>query len=193
MKKSFYLFRHGQTDMNLARRWQGRLIDAPLNPTGIRQAETLADAVKPLRIQAVFSSPLLRAVQTAKIVVAAIGAPLFIDDGLIEGCFGEAEGKTLQEIHALFPDLSARWENLDADTLDTRFPNGESKREIQTRILRTLTDIAETQPFERIGISCHSAAIRCTMLAFGQKYPQVPHGVPFRLEWDGKNFSGEQK
>ena len=95
MKKSFYLFRHGQTDMNLARRWQGRLIDAPLNPTGIRQAETLADAVKPLRIQAVFSSPLLRAVQTAKIVVAAIGAPLFIDDGLIEGCFGEAEGKTL--------------------------------------------------------------------------------------------------
>lgn len=193
MKKSFYLFRHGQTDMNLARRWQGRLIDAPLNPTGIRQAEALADALIPLRIQAVFTSPLLRAVQTAKIAAAKTGAPVFVDGGLIEGCFGEAEGKTLQEIHALFPELAARWENLDGDTLDTRFPNGESKREIQTRILQAMTRIAETQPYERIGISCHSAAIRCTMLAFGQKYPQVPHGVPFRLEWDGKSFSGEQQ
>ena len=193
MKKSFYLFRHGQTDMNLARRWQGRLIDAPLNPTGIRQAEALADTLLPLRIQAVFSSPLLRAVQTAKIAAAKTGAPVFVDGGLIEGCFGEAEGKTLQEIHALFPELAARWENLDDDTLDTRFPNGESKREIQTRILQAMTRIAEMQPYERIGISCHSAAIRCTMLAFGQKYPQVPHGVPFRLEWDGKSFSGEQQ
>lgn len=193
MSKRFYLFRHGQTDMNLARRWQGRLIDAPLNPTGIRQAEALADALIPLQIQAVFSSPLLRAVQTAKIVVAKTNAPLFVDGDLIEGCFGEAEGKTLQEIHALFPELAARWENLDDDTLDTRFPNGESKREIQTRILQAMTRIAETQPYERIGISCHSAAIRCTMLAFGQKYPQVPHGVPFCLKWDGTAFSGENK
>lgn len=189
MKKLFYLFRHGQTDMNAERRWQGRLINAPLNETGVRQAENLADRLVSAGIQAIFTSPLLRAVQTAKIVSRKINVPVTKCGGLVEGCFGAAEGKTIYEIYALFPDIAPRWESLEACDMDVCFPNGETKRQIQTRWLAALTDIAENHPCNRIGISGHSAAIRCTLLAFGQKYPQVPHGTPFCLEWDGKRFS----
>ena len=65
MKKEFYVFRHGQTDMNLAGRWQGSGIDVPLNETGLQQARQLAEELRYSGIQAVISSPLKRAVQTA--------------------------------------------------------------------------------------------------------------------------------
>ena len=78
MKKDFYLFRHGQTDMNAAGRWQGRGIDLPLNETGREQARELAAALTPAALEVVFSSPLKRAVQTAQIVAEILRIPVQI-------------------------------------------------------------------------------------------------------------------
>lgn len=188
MKKDFYLFRHGQTDMNAAGRWQGQGIDLPLNNIGIKQAQELGEELKNSGVEAIFSSPLKRAVQTAEIVSEALNIPLRIDQGLIEGRFGEAEGKTKQEICALFPETATAWHDLEEDFMDIRFNGGESKREIQQRILQTLTKIALESDFTVIGVSVHSAVIRCFMLLFGLKLYTIPHGRLFHLCFEENNF-----
>ena len=188
MKKDFYIFRHGQTDMNLSGRWQGCGIDMDLNETGRRQAWQLARDLKGRGIQIVFSSPLKRAVQTAEIVSSFLQIPLKIENGLIEGCFGMAEGKTKQEIYTLFPDVAKAWQSLDEDSMDISFQGGETKRQIQQRILKTLKKIAFENDCHTFGISAHSAVVRCFVLLFGLKLYSVPHGTPFHLCLDDEDF-----
>lgn len=188
MKKEFYVFRHGQTDMNLAGRWQGSGIDLPLNATGLDQACQLAVELKESGIQAVFSSPLQRAVQTAQIVANSLNVPLKIENGLIEGCFGVAEGKTKQEIHTLFPDIAPAWHSLEEEYMDVCFEGGETKRQIQQRILKTLKKIAVENDYSIIGISAHSAVVRCFVLMFGLKLYTVPHGRPFHICFEDDGF-----
>ena len=181
MKKDFYIFRHGQTDMNLAGRWQGRSHDMPLNETGLEQARALAAELTDSGIQAVFSSPLKRALQTGRTVADALGVPLKIEDGLVEGCFGVAEGKTKQEIHTLYPDIAPAWHSLESEYMDVCFDGGETKRQIQQRVLRTLPKIARENEYAVIGVSAHSAVLRCFALMFGLKLYTVPHGRPFHF------------
>ncbi|MBR4126521.1 MAG: histidine phosphatase family protein [Alphaproteobacteria bacterium] len=192
MKKEFYIFRHGQTDMNLAGRWQGQKVDMPLNAAGEQQARELAGELKQTGMDIVFSSPLKRAVQTAQIVAGALKIPVQIDNGLIEGCFGEAEGKTREEIHTFYPEIAERWRCLDENVMDVCFNGGETKRQIQQRMLETLKKIVRENDCGIIGISTHSATIRCFALLFGIKMYAVPNGKPFHVifengcfEWTG--------
>lgn len=188
MKKDFYVFRHGQTDMNVIGRWQGRGVDLSLNEIGRKQARELAKELKNTGIEVIFSSPLKRAVETAEIVAETLCVPVRVETGLIEGCFGEAEGKTKQEINMLFPQTAPAWHSLEEEFMDVRFNGGESKREIQQRILKTLTKIATENDYENIGISAHSAVVRCFVLLFGVKLYTVPHGRPFHLCFKDNKF-----
>lgn len=175
--------------MNAARRWQGAGIDVPLNGEGAAQARALAGNLAGRGIRAVYTSPLLRARQTAEIVAAALKVPVGVRPALIEGCFGVAEGRSREELSVLYPDILPRWENLDDKDFDARFPGGESRREIQRRILDDLAAIAETEPYGCVGISGHSATIRCVLFAFGVKMTVVPHGEPFRIVRENGKFS----
>lgn len=65
MKKDLYVFRHGGTDFNRDGKAQGQSCDISLNETGIRQANEMADNLKGVNIEVIYSSPLLRAYQTA--------------------------------------------------------------------------------------------------------------------------------
>ncbi len=91
LKKPFYYIRHGQTDWNLERRYQGSK-DIPLNKTGIIQAQAAVDSLKNCGITHIFSSPLRRARATADILNAALGLPLTEINGLQECNFGVLEG-----------------------------------------------------------------------------------------------------
>ena len=90
-----YIIRHGQTEMNHAHALQGRS-DQPLNENGIRQAQEAAEAFNELCFDKVYSSPLGRAIETAKIV--APGVPIVIDDRLIEMDYGPYEGADLMNM-----------------------------------------------------------------------------------------------
>ena len=90
-----YIIRHGKTERNQANVLQGRS-DYPLNDEGIRQAEAAADRLRNIRFDHVFSSPLTRAVQTAKIVVPDL-EPV-IDERLIEMDYGPYEGTDLNRL-----------------------------------------------------------------------------------------------
>lgn len=84
-----YIVRHGQTDWNLEGRCQGR-IDIELNASGIEQAKKIRDELKKIKFDIVFSSPLKRAYETAKIIS---NNDIIIDDRIIERSNGKLEGK----------------------------------------------------------------------------------------------------
>lgn len=101
-----YIIRHGQTEVNRAKALQGRS-DRPLNETGIREAGEAAKALEGIAFSRVFSSPLLRARQTAEIV--APGTEIEIDERLIEMDYGPYEGLDLtnlpREVLTFFSDF----------------------------------------------------------------------------------------
>ena len=101
-----YIIRHGKTELNRANVLQGRS-NYPLNEEGIRQAKEAADFLRGISFDYVFSSPLIRAVQTAEIV--APGHEITIDDRLIEMDYGPYEGMDFQhfppEVLTFFRDF----------------------------------------------------------------------------------------
>ena len=91
-----YLMRHGETDWNVERRMQGRS-DIPLNETGLAQARRAAAGMRALPIDRIFSSPLIRASQTAQAVAEGRGLTVERDERLIEMGFGDLEGRLLRD------------------------------------------------------------------------------------------------
>jgi broad specificity phosphatase PhoE len=85
-----YIVRHGQTDWNLAERAQGR-VDIPINETGVKQAEALRDKIADIDFDICYCSPLIRAKQTAEIIVNG-KCEIETDDLLMERSFGKLEG-----------------------------------------------------------------------------------------------------
>ena len=131
--------RHGQTDANRNGVLLGRL-DPPLNDAGREQAAIVAARIELLQPARIVTSPLARAMETARIVSIACGLDVAVDERLIEVDYGEYDGRPLGELPS---DLVWKWRN-DADFAP---PGGESlasvgKRmaEYTSEVLATLTD-----------------------------------------------------
>ena len=92
---ALYIIRHGKTEMNRANLLQGRS-DIPLNEEGILQAQEASDSLRDVHFNHVFSSPLSRALQTARIV--APQADPTVDERLIEMDYGQYEGTDLTQL-----------------------------------------------------------------------------------------------
>ncbi len=136
------LIRHGQTQGNAGQLLHGRT-DLPLSDLGRLQAAAMGKRVhEEFQLDAIVSSPLKRAHETASQIAARFGLPIDIEPDLQEMDFGDLEGHTLAEVMARYPDLAAR--SLDPHSGDLRWPNGESRLEIQVRV---------TSAFERITTS----------------------------------------
>jgi probable phosphoglycerate mutase len=95
----FYYLRHGETDWNREGRFQG-WTDVPLNATGRAQAAEAAALVRDLGIRTICASPLSRALETARVVAAAVGRPVEVIDDLRECGFGVQEGASIGEWYA---------------------------------------------------------------------------------------------
>ena len=132
------LVRHGETDDNAARRFQGRL-DTPLNAHGRAQSEALALQLRGEGLRALYSSPLLRALETARIVAAATGLEPILDERLVEADAGAWSGRMIADILADEREGYERWRTADPTF---RFPGGESVAEQAQRIAAALADVA---------------------------------------------------
>jgi probable phosphoglycerate mutase len=155
------LIRHGQTDWNLAARMQGRS-DIPLNDTGREQARVAASALEEGPWDAVVSSPLGRARETAEIIATALGVPLGASyDELIEQDFGAAEG-------TLVAELATRWPDRD-------FVGKEPDEEVGPRGISGLERIAHDHRGGRVLAVAHGTLIRHTLAAItGHAVHQYP-------------------
>lgn len=96
---NIYFIRHGETEWNKQRKLQGRS-DIPLNDYGRELARITAEELRSVPFDLVYSSPLLRARETADILTAERNLSIHEDDRLVEMCFGEGEGESLAAIHA---------------------------------------------------------------------------------------------
>lgn len=99
-----YIIRHGQTDWNIVKKMQGTE-DIPLNDTGREQALICARALSEIPFEAIYTSPLSRALETAQIISNyKCHASVIACQGLIERDFGEASGMTYEQMHATYPE-----------------------------------------------------------------------------------------
>jgi probable phosphoglycerate mutase len=155
-----YLVRHGQTEFNLERRHHGRL-DSPLTERGRDQArragETLAALIDP-RDGVIFSSPLGRALETARIIadVAAVESSIVVDPDLMEIGMGSAEGTTQAEMEQRWPALKAAPAN---EAMSLQSPDGETMEALAERLGRALRRVADHHAASRIVVS-HGVAGR---------------------------------
>lgn len=159
MRKDFYLFRHGQTHFNKERRWQGQKHDSELTEEGIKQAQELAENLIGKGLQIVFTSPFKRALKTAEVVADKLDIPICIRDGLKEGCFGVAEGKTVDEIKMEFSEVCKDWYGTYESSFDVCFEGGETKKQIGERVICELKK-ALNETYDVIGFCSHSGSIR---------------------------------
>jgi len=127
------LVRHGETDWNQLRRVQGANSNTNLSQKGKEQAESLALRLKPERIQAIYSSPLQRALDTARAIADNHQMEVVIEPALTEIDVGELEGIHLEKIGKRLDQLlTSQGEAL------LKMPGGESLAEVQQRVWSTI-------------------------------------------------------
>lgn len=143
-----YLIRHGETDWNHQRRRQGRR-DVPLNDQGREQMHRCGELLSHLPADAIITSPLSRAVESAEIVAECLGldkANIVRDEGLIERDFGDVDGMTKAELKA----YRARGGNEHQEPL----------YRVRERMMRTVLTYARRHDKKHIVMISHSAAIK---------------------------------
>jgi broad specificity phosphatase PhoE len=153
------LLRHGQTAWNAEQRFLGRS-DVPLDAVGLAQARRLAAAL-PGPLAASYSSPLSRALETARAVAPD---PVVLDD-LAELNQGELEGLDGPTAFARYPEFFAAWAD---DPATARVPGGETLESLQARAVRTIDAIADRhEPGDVVGVFTHQmviATVSCAIL-----------------------------
>jgi probable phosphoglycerate mutase len=163
------LIRHGETAWNAIRKLQGHL-DIPLNAEGTRQAKALASALQSEKLDAIISSDLQRALQTAGEIARLQGLSTRIDAGLRERCFGGFEGMQYSELPLRFPREYAVWRSRDPDAnfppSDTDAENiGESVRQFHQRCMITIAHYARQFEGKKIALVAHGGVLECAYRA----------------------------
>jgi broad specificity phosphatase PhoE len=180
------LIRHGQTDWNLQHRLQGQLA-VPLNAVGIAQTRSAASKLRLLHFDAIFSSDLLRAKQTAEIIAGELGLPIQFDPRLREICLGRWEGHTVLEAGSRFPEDVEFWVK---NPIDWRVPGGgESTQDVATRMQAFANQVARQYPAGKLLVVSHGQVIgTLTCLSRGEPlsraYDLTPENAEIvQIEW----------
>jgi broad specificity phosphatase PhoE len=153
------LVRHGETEWNIQQRYQGHT-DIELNQTGINQAKKLARELNSEKIDAIYSSDLNRAVQTATIIADGRKLPIHKLRDLRECSFGIWEGKTFKEMEEKFPEEVAR---IKGDPVKQIRSGGESRDQLCIRVEKAVQQIIDKHPNQTVLIVAHGGALAVTM------------------------------
>lgn len=181
MARFLYLARHGETDWNVAGRWQGHT-DVPLNETGRAQARALVPLLRVVGVGAAVSSDLSRARETAGIAAAGLGvAVAYSDTALRERSFGLFEGLTREECAERHPEAWRAWLE------ERRAPSGaESQEQVAARVVAAVERVARQVANEVLSalVVTHGGALRALVAAVtGQMPPLVKNGDVWRVTW----------
>lgn len=168
-----FLVRHGETESNRLNLALGR-DDVPLNERGLWQAERVARALAREPLAAVYSSPLRRALDTARAVAAPHGLAVQIEQGLIEMDIGEADGLTLAEVAARFPGLLEAWASEEGP--NQPMPGGECLVDVQERAWAAVQDIVARHGDETAAAVTHNFVILSLLVrVLGLRLAQFRH------------------
>lgn len=180
--RSFLCLRHGVTDWNRERRFQGRT-DVALNDEGILQAQSASRRLQGIPFDMVVSSPLRRATTTAEIIAAAISKPVSIEADLIECDFGGFEGRSIPEVmgeHGITA-VEALAKILPSD--------GEPWASVSARSLRAVRHWLDRHPRAVILFVSHDAVMQSMSEALCDRWFDNRHGTPFRFARTGDSWT----
>lgn len=150
-----FLVRHGETQWNRENRIVGHT-EIGLTPDGHRQVALLARALAAEKIEAVYSSPLRRAVETANAIAEQHGLGVVTDDALKEVDAGELDGIAIKEVVRRYGDF---WEAWVKGTDSLRMPGGETIGELQSRAWSVVTRVVGAHPDGTIILVSHTLTI----------------------------------
>lgn len=164
------LIRHGETDWNVAGRYQGQA-DPPLNALGRAQVEFVAQELKDkIQIDVLFTSPLKRAAQTAERIADVLGIPLYQDARLMEIHQGDWQTLLRSEIETSYPELFKRWET---EPWKITPPGGEHLTQVKTRVYAAVDEIIQRFPNGQIGLVIHRIPIALLKMRYQGLDPDI--------------------
>jgi probable phosphomutase (TIGR03848 family) len=171
---TFLLIRHGMTDA-VGKTITGRLPGVHLNEAGQKQADDLPSRLKRWKIDAIYSSPLERALETAAPAARKLGLKVMMSEALSEVDFGEWSGRSLVEL-----DQLPEWRLYNTFRSGTRAPGGELATEVQTRMVEQLTRYSRQHPDQIVAVFSHADAIRIALVHFLGMPIDLMHRIEIR-------------
>jgi len=153
------LVRHGETEFNRQRLILGRGPE-PLNATGQAQAMAAAVAVSRNAPFVLYSSPIVRTIQTAEAIASECSVAFTPMPGLEEIDAGDLEGLTGSQLQEQYPDVMRGWRN---DPASAKMPNGESLGDVQNRTWAVINDIAQRHEDDTVVIVTHNFPIQAIL------------------------------
>jgi phosphoserine phosphatase len=193
-----YLVRHGATDNNLANPpiLQGHRTDPALSEQGKEQTVKTGLFLANVELDAVFSSPLLRARQTAEAIAGPHGLEVQTIDDLTEVDVGDWEGYDWDEIAEQWPK---EYQAFIEDTGRNPYAGGETFQQVQDRVLVAMADLAENNLGRRIAVAAHNVVNRSFLSALlniplknYRKLPQSNCGINI-LRYSSNSHGGKWK
>ncbi|MDP3468225.1 MAG: histidine phosphatase family protein [Daejeonella sp.] len=191
MKKTIYIIRHGETDLNKLGIVQGRGMDTSLNEKGQEQAEAFYQAYKHIPFDKIYTSSLKRTHQTVQKFIDS-NIPWVQYTGLDELGWGIHEGQeSTEELTSHLHTLLTQWR---AGELFHKFEKGESPMEVKERQLIVLEHLIEENSDQNILICMHGRAMRLFLCLLTNRplaeMDEFPHSntTLYKLGYDGKEF-----
>lgn len=158
---TIYFVRHGENPANITREFSYRAVDYPLTPKGVEQARQTAEYFRGRPIDAVYSSPLKRAKETAEQIAAAVGRPIAIVEEFREINVGDLEGQPPTDVAwALHDGILAEWER---GTLDLPFPGGEDYLTVLARAKAGIREAVRGREGQRIVVVAHGGILKAAV------------------------------
>lgn len=170
-----YCVRHGESTYNAEGRVQGQS-DVPLSELGRRQGQAVARALADVGLEAIYTSPLRRAYDTAELIAAQTNCPIFTDVRLMEIHAGLFQERLRTELQAEFPEEYRRWISGDPDYV---IPGGESRRQLAERGVAAFRDIIASG-FQRVAVVSHGRLLVVTLRAL--LHPEQGDSLPAALQ-----------
>jgi probable phosphoglycerate mutase len=155
-----FLIRHGENDWVDTGKLAGRTPGVYLNEKGRTQSAALAERLQSQPISAIYSSPLERCVETAQPLANALNLPVREEPGVIEVDYGDWRGASLKDL-----SKTPEWQLVQIYPGGFRFPQGETLREVQNRVITTLEAIRLQHQGQAVAVFAHGDVIR-TALAY---------------------------
>ena len=187
------LVRHGYSLANKENFFAGQK-DIPLCDLGFKQAERVCDYIKSnFKVDAIYSSPLSRSVETVKALAQDLSIPLFLEEDLKEVCGGEWEGKNFSDIEKNYSEYYTHWTKNKGVVC---CPNGESMQQAGTRALKALEKICLNNDGKTLVIASHGGVLRtiqCFLSNVGienfNDVPWTPNACISIVEFDNGKFT----
>lgn len=169
MMTRIIIVRHGQTKWNVGQIFRGR-VDVPLNKTGKKQVQSLAAALSPYKISAIYCSPLSRARETAEIVAKTHRLEPKISNLLLDISYGKWQGLSHKEVVKKWPKVYKLWHEAPHKI---KFPEGESLAEVRKRVEKFLDKVVSEHRGKTVVAISHRVAIKvllCAALGLDNSY-----------------------